>query len=379
MSYDLGPSWIHGVTETRVFHWKLAPGVADLRKELRRLARHFDRQHRAGSPACFHPNGSHISGRCHWQQRSKAAVRTQQQIAEQYRRLAATRKSEHGRMANDLLAFGVFHKAEKLSYVAWQKTFPRSVRDRAPGLFVAIDRRKAASAGGGLYEYVTHTTALSSTCPCGVRAKKPLHQRRHRHVCPNGQTIDADRDLFSAFLGLYLYVSPQGRKDTLDLVGEPNGRSHHAGRTSLGRRRSRRRRKASAHPRLESTCVGLADDLWYGSSSVRGAMPQRRNPTEGFGANPKTCNHGRAPLDPRWRDLPAAVHLRPRPAAFQSDWRQRRVVTPSASTRERFSIHEKGNPRPLGRGGGQIVHSDHFKVMTRLWPPFFALDIFQDG
>ena len=69
-------------------------------------------------------------------------------------------------MANDLLAFGVFHKAEILSYVAWQKTFPRSVRDRAPGLFVAMDRRKAASAGGGLYEYVTHTTALSSTCLC---------------------------------------------------------------------------------------------------------------------------------------------------------------------------------------------------------------------
>ena len=217
VSYDLGPSWIHGVTDTRVFHWKLAPGVADLRKELRRLARHFDRQHRAGSPACFRADGSHISGRCHWRQRSNAAFRTQQQIAEQHRRVAAPRKSEHGRMANDLLAFGVFHKAETLSYVAWQKTFPHSVRDRAPGLFVTIDRRKAASAGGDLYEYAPRTTALSSTCLCGARAKKPLHQRRHRHICPNGPTIDADRDLFSAFLGLY--VSPQGGKDTLDLVG----------------------------------------------------------------------------------------------------------------------------------------------------------------
>ncbi len=60
------------------------------------------------------------------------------------------------------------------------------------------------------------TTALSSTCLCGERAKKPLRQRRHQHTCPDGRIIDADRDLFSAFLGLY--VHPQDDKDTLDLV-----------------------------------------------------------------------------------------------------------------------------------------------------------------
>ena len=216
VSYDLGPSRIHGVTETRVFHWKLAPGVTDLRKDLRRLARHFDRQHRAGSPRCFRAHGSHISGRCHWKHRSQAALRAQPRIAEQYRRLAATRKTEHGHMINDLLAFGIEHKAEKLSYVAWHKAFPRSVCDRAPGLFAAMDRRQAANAGGGLDEYDPRTTALSSTCFCAARVKKPLGQRRHRHVWPDGQTIDADRDVFSAFLGLYVF--PQNGIDTLDFV-----------------------------------------------------------------------------------------------------------------------------------------------------------------
>jgi hypothetical protein len=61
---------------------------------------------------------------------------------------------------------------EKLDYHSWQKNFPRSVRDRAPGLLVEMIRRKAESAGGGrLYEFYPTTTALSQTCLCGNRKK----------------------------------------------------------------------------------------------------------------------------------------------------------------------------------------------------------------
>jgi Family of unknown function (DUF6444) len=69
---------------------------------------------------------------------------------------------------------------DSLNYLAWQKNFPRSVRDRAPGLLVEVMRRKAESAGGDrLYEFNTTTTALSQTCLCGNRTKKPLSQRVH--------------------------------------------------------------------------------------------------------------------------------------------------------------------------------------------------------
>ena len=93
-------------------------------------------------------------------------------MAEQHRRLAEHRKTLHGALANRLFGHGADAACEKLDYVPWQKNFPRSVRDRAPGLLVEVMRRKAESAGGDhLYEYNTKTTALSQTCLCGNARK----------------------------------------------------------------------------------------------------------------------------------------------------------------------------------------------------------------
>src|SRR5206468_12572743 len=105
-----------------------------------------------------------------------------------------------------------------LDYVSWQKNFPRSVRDRAPGLLVEMLRRKAESAGGQLYEYNPRTTALSQTCLCGTKKKKPLSQRTHRCGCgPN-----EDRDLFSAYLALHVHSAADG-VDRLDLPSAREG------------------------------------------------------------------------------------------------------------------------------------------------------------
>ena len=130
--------------------------------------------------------------------------------------LAERRKIEHGELLNKLIAKGRYLRCEDLGYVAWQKCFPRSDRDRAPGAFERA-RRKAESASGVLYEYSTRATALSQVSICGKKLKKPLSQRRH--VCACG--ADADRDLFSALLGRY--VSPVGGTDQLDLVGAREG------------------------------------------------------------------------------------------------------------------------------------------------------------
>ena len=67
---------------------------------------------------------------------------------------AEHRKALHGALANRPLSHGADIACERLGYVSWQKDFPRSVRDRAPGLLVKMMRRKADSAGGQpLYEY----------------------------------------------------------------------------------------------------------------------------------------------------------------------------------------------------------------------------------
>jgi putative transposase len=148
-------------------------------------------------------------------------------VAEQHRRLAEHRKTLHGALANRLFTHGAEVACEKLDYVAWQKNFPRSVRDRAPRLLVSVMRRKAESAGGDrLYEFNTKTTALSQTCLCGNHRKKPLSQRVHRCGCG----VKQDRDLFSAHLGLHVHRQVDGldRLDLQDsqprLAAAPSGR-----------------------------------------------------------------------------------------------------------------------------------------------------------
>jgi len=206
VSIDLGPSQVAvvvadntGAPVSGQIH-RLADGIEAQTKLLRRWQRKLDRQHRAGSPDCFDAKGKHRRGRCGWKDRSKAAQRTTMRIADAHRRIAAHRRSSHGHLVNELLAHGSEVRAEKLNYVSWQKNFPRSVRDRAPGLFMQELGRKAENAGGPYLAYSPWSTALSQTCVCGARVKKPLSVRLHR--CPCG--VAAGRDLFSAYLGLFV-------------------------------------------------------------------------------------------------------------------------------------------------------------------------------
>jgi hypothetical protein len=144
-------------------------------------------------------------------------------VAELHRRLAEHRKTLHGALSNRLLGHSSEIACECLDYVSWQKNFPRSVRDRAPGLLVEMLRRKAESAGGQrLYEYNPRTTALSQTCLCGARKKKLISQRVHRCECG----ILEDRDLFSAYLGLHVQTRADG-VDRLDLQAAREGWLHH--------------------------------------------------------------------------------------------------------------------------------------------------------
>jgi putative transposase len=223
VSFDLGPSEIAVAVERRDGTWTgwtepLADQIRLNKGRLRRAQRRVDRQHRAGSPGCFNLDGTHNPGRCDWQH-SRAAKRSATGVAEQHRRLAEHRKTLHGALANRLFAHGADMACEKLDYVSWQKNFPRSVRDRAPGLLVETIRRKAESAGGDhLYEFNPNTTALSQTCLCGSRRKKPLSQRVHRCGCG----IKEDRDLFSAYLGLHVHKEADGL-DRLDLEAANHG------------------------------------------------------------------------------------------------------------------------------------------------------------
>ncbi len=249
VSFDLGPSQIAVAVQRNDgtwagWVWPLAEQIRLNTTRLRRVQRRLDRQHRCGSPQCFNPDGTHKKRRCQWL-RSDTAARTAAAVGEQHRRLAEHRKTLHGQLANQLFAHGTQVACEKLNYVGWQKNFPRSVRDRAPGLLVEVVRRKAESAGSAkLDEYSPYTTALSQTCLCGKKEKKPLSQRVHRCECG----ITEDRDLFSAYLGLHVQVGQDG-SDRLGLQAANHGWLH---RQDVGVRRNpaaqKSKRRGRRHP-----------------------------------------------------------------------------------------------------------------------------------
>ena len=210
---DVGPSTVAVIADQGAWKETFCAELADKTKELRRLQRRLDRQHRAGSPACFDPQGRHVRGRCDWRSRSRRARQTATHIQELHRRLAAHRTSLHGNLANRVLGQGATIHTEKLSYRAFQRRYGRSVGRRAPGMFVATLSRKAASAGGRVALIDTRTTRLSQACVCGAILRKPLSQPTHRCGCG----AEADRDVFSAFL--IRHVDPQVHPHLLDVAG----------------------------------------------------------------------------------------------------------------------------------------------------------------
>jgi transposase len=202
---DVGPSTVavsdqHGNAQRH----RLADGVSDPARARRRYQRKLDRQRRANNPDSYDQQGRAVRGQRPRRQ-SKRMRATERQLAETQRRLAARRHNEHGRLANQLIAnLGPLVHAEKLSYRSFQRCFGRSVRDRAPGRFIAELERKAAQHGGGLVQIPTHSTWLSQRCVCGNRQRKDLSERRHRCGCehvPDGFSID--RDELAAFLAIF--------------------------------------------------------------------------------------------------------------------------------------------------------------------------------
>jgi len=192
---DIGPSTIAAVGEDDALLAQFCSEVVQPWKEIMREQRAQDRSRRATNPDNYNTNGTVKKGSRKWH-RSNRYKKRQDRIAECQRKLAATRKKQHGELCNKILSLGKIIKTEKLSYKSFQKNFGRSVAVRAPGMFVDLLTRKAANAGGTVEEQNTRTTKLSQTCICGRVEKKPLKQRHHACACG----AEAQRDLFSGFL-----------------------------------------------------------------------------------------------------------------------------------------------------------------------------------
>ena len=205
---DVGPSTLaivgqQGKADLVTFCEELAP---DTRKK-RRLQRKMERQRRVNNPENYDEKGrvkKHGTTRLRWKE-SKRYQATRRQHATAERRLAAHRKSLHGKLAHDVVAAGNTINVEKTSFKGWQKQYGRSIGLRAPGMFVAHLRRTVAKTGGTLSEVSAFHTKLSQYChQCCQYVKKPRSQRCHHCACGCGPV---QRDLYSAFL--LAHLAPQ--------------------------------------------------------------------------------------------------------------------------------------------------------------------------
>ncbi len=202
---DLGPSTLAIVPREGEAH--LVPLCEELKpdaRKKRRLERKLDRQRRANNPQNYDEKGrfeKRGKERLTWKN-SKGYLATRRRLANQERRLAAHRKSLHGRLAHEIVRAGNDIRIEKISYKGWQKRYGKSVGLRAPGMLIDHLRRTVAKTGGTLTEFPTRSTKLSQYCHgCKTYVKKPLSQRWHHCTCGVGPV---QRDLYSAFLAAHL-------------------------------------------------------------------------------------------------------------------------------------------------------------------------------
>ncbi len=202
---DVGPSTIAIVPQQG--EAQLVPFCEDLKPDARakrRLQRKLDRQSRANNPDNYDEQGrikKHGKRRLVWKN-SKGYLATRRHLAHKERKLAAHRKSLHGRCVHQIIRHSNTIRTEKLSYRAWQKQYGKSVGRNAPGMFLDHLRRTVASTGGTLSEFPTRSTKLSQYCHgCRSYVKKPLSQRWHHCACGIGPV---QRDLYSAWLAAHL-------------------------------------------------------------------------------------------------------------------------------------------------------------------------------
>ena len=203
--FDIGPSTIaivsHNNEESNQFQARLTQFCSELdtkQKTIAQFQRKIERQRRQNNPNNYSENGKITKGGHKWK-RSKRQLKNASELREVYRKVSCYRKSLHGKLSNEIIRMGNDFGTEKISMKWFQKLFGKSVGIRAPGMLVSGVKRKAERAGGLFQEMNTNATKLSQICICERQKKKTLSNRVHDCECG----VHAQRDLFSAYLGLF--------------------------------------------------------------------------------------------------------------------------------------------------------------------------------
>ncbi len=146
----------------------------------------MERHRWANNPQNYEERGrvnKHGKRRLSWKI-SQGYLATRRQHARAERKLAAHRKSLHGKLVNDLVRVGNHLQFEKTSFQGWQKLYGKSVALFAPGMFIARLTRIVAKIGVHCTQLLPPTPGFLST----VTAIRPLSKNRCRSA---GITVPA--------------------------------------------------------------------------------------------------------------------------------------------------------------------------------------------
>lgn len=201
MGIDPGPSGLAYFHPQEAGLVRVAPNVQMQEKGIRRLQRKIDRSRRANNPDHYHDDGTVKPSPKTWKI-SRRMEKLQVKLAEHHRRLTATRKRDHGELANFLLQRAGTIKIEKNSYRSYQRRFGKSTTRTGMGAFVSHLKRSAARANSQVIELNAYELKLSQYDPAtDTYRKKALKERWHRW----GETdILVQRDVMSAFLACHV-------------------------------------------------------------------------------------------------------------------------------------------------------------------------------
>ena len=201
MGIDPGPSGLAYFHPQEAGLVRVAPNVDMQEKAIRRLQRKIDRSRRANNPDHFNEDGTVKPSPKPWRI-SRRMEKLQTKLTEHHRCLAATRKRDHGELANFLLQRAGTIKIEKNSYRSYQRNFGKSTTRTGMGAFVSHLKRSAERANSQVVELNAYELKMSQYDPVtDTYRKKALKERWHRW----GETdILVQRDIMSAFLACYV-------------------------------------------------------------------------------------------------------------------------------------------------------------------------------
>jgi len=217
VSIDLNISNVAYVSKDKAGLKPFADKVPTFEKEIKTLQRKQDRSRRTNNPDNFHPDDVVLKGKKKGRKvKRKGQIKRGEKLdwnhsinyekagqkrRELERRKTAYAKSQNRALANEVLRNGGKHiNLENVSVKGWQKRYGKAISAKSPGFFQSELIRKAASAGGVVHKYSTQKTACSQTHLDGKRVKKTLSERVHH----DNTGVVMQRDLFSAYLGLYV-------------------------------------------------------------------------------------------------------------------------------------------------------------------------------